>query len=188
MIDVKLVNEVQLDNALKELDTKAVKKIFGQALMMGAQPIAAATSSMAASRVGGEMGMAIASHMTVVKRAGKRSRGEAARVIVGVNTSDGFGVYYPKGSTIGFVTNKRGKQKQVMLNGGRRAYRSFIPAAIEYGHASPGMGGSRMKTSNPIPYALDAARSKAAAATEIIKRQSAEMLIAEARKLTGKRV
>lgn len=125
----------ELEKKLLELDSKVAKKIVRQAVRDSAQIMQKEIQANARSFVGGKMGNLLARH-TIVRAFKKQRKGA-----YGVTTK--FAGDVPE-----FVaTTSEGK-------------RYFIPIAIEYGHAAPGLGGSGDKTVPAIPVVRTAFDTK----------------------------
>ena len=124
---IVLQGSKELEEKLKSLDSKVAKKIVRQAVRDAAQIMQKEIQQNARSFVGGEMGSLMA-RKTVVRAFKKQRKGA-----YGVSTK--FSADVPE-----FIGNTaEGK-------------RYFIPIAIEYGHATPGLGGSGDKSVAAIPF------------------------------------
>lgn len=107
-----LAGAQELERKLKNLPTKVAKKAVRQAVRAGGKPTLAQAKANASALVGGTMGGLIAANL--VLRAQRRQR----RGSYGVNV-----MMRPKRDELFVHTSKAGR-------------RTYIPAAIEYGHGS----------------------------------------------------
>lgn len=123
---IVLQGSKELEEKLKSLDSKVAKKIVRQAVRDSAQIMQKEIQQNARSFVGGKMGNLLARH-TIVRAFKKQSKGS-----YGVTTK--FAGDVPE--FVGITAEGK---------------RYFIPTAIEYGHAAPGLGGSGDKTVPAIP-------------------------------------
>ena len=134
----------ELERNLATLGQRVHKKVVRKAVREGQRPLLAATKANARSLVGGEMGATIAKHLQI--RAPKRQR--------------------RRGSYSLLVQLRPGIDAFVHIS--QSGKRSYIPAAIEYGHMS---GESYVP---PIPFAREAAE---ATRNESMRRFTEEMRI-----------
>ena len=112
MIGVDLAGAMELDNKLRNLEAKVGKKISRKAVRDGAKVIRDRAKQNARSLVGGKMGKLLAKYLTI--RAWKRKYQKG-----------GFGVSVQ-------LSDKANEQFVSISKSGKRSY---IPSAIEYGHA-----------------------------------------------------
>lgn len=142
MVDMTMAGDKAVLNLLKKVGTTEVAKITRKTTRETVKnTVLPAAKRNAAGMVGGRMGALIAKALTVRAMVRMRKGHYGAKVLIKAN---------PK-----FIHETAD---------GRR---SFIPKAIEYGHAHPGRGGKNApKDVGPIPFlrkAFDANRRSAGA-------------------------
>jgi HK97 gp10 family phage protein len=148
-VRIILQGNKELEKKLLELDSKVAKKIVRQAVRDAAQIMQKEIQQNARSFVGGKMGSLMAQN-TVVRAFKKQRKGA-----YGVSTK--FSADVPE-----FVGNTaEGK-------------RYFIPVAIEYGHATPGLGGTGDKTVPAIPFVRTAFDMKQDECLKVIENEVEE--------------
>jgi len=147
----------ELESNLATLGRRINKKVIRGAVRAGQRPMLSAAKANAKSMVGGEMGKKIAKALQIRAAKEKESGFYSIDVKISRDYNDQF-VYYLKGShtKVNFSTGKLGKE----------VGRTYIPAAIEYGHMT---GGTYVQ---PIPYLRNAAESTR---DETIRRFVAEL-------------
>lgn len=117
----------KLEKKLNGFEAKIGKKIMRKALRTGAKVVKQAQKTKATSVVGGDMGTNIS--RSIVVRSLKVRRKQLYRVSSMLN---------PNNYSLIHITQA-----------GKRYY---IPTAIEYGHANPGLGGTTIKDVAPKPF------------------------------------
>jgi hypothetical protein len=146
MADFGYVNLHGIDavkKALASLDPATVQKICKTELANGAEIIKKAAQSNAQSMVGGSMGKELSDAMEVK-----------------VQTSTKKGVVV----RMQIDPDKESFAAAAVASDGLHLTRSYIPAAIEYGHAGPGKAGSGVKVAAAIPFmrrAFEATKNEA---------------------------
>jgi hypothetical protein len=120
MMDISLIGGKELEAKLLSLERKVSKKIVRAGVRKAQKHLLNATKTylMVISR-GGGMAQKIAKALQV--RAPRRQRRGSYSLNVQIRNDPDF-VYYPRGSSSSLTTRKTS------------GHRSFIPAAIEYGH------------------------------------------------------
>ncbi len=154
---MELTGAAELEKKLATLEPKIGKKVMRQALRKGAKVIQQAQKAAAASNVGGEMGQLIAKNIIVraLKKKRKNQYGALSLIRPGV---------------------------EELIHTSADGTRYFIPAAIEFGHAAPGAGGSGAKDVPAVPFArpgFDATKKQAATTTISEIRKGIERIGAE---------
>jgi dienelactone hydrolase len=157
MIKVKTKGAKALDKALKRLADKESRKVVRDAVKATAKAdMKPAIQSNALFMVGGSMGAKIAAAQAVRSA---RSRTAAKYTVQAHDES--------------LIHTTQGGQ------------RYYIPAAIEFGHADPGKGGSGSKDVPAIPYARQAYETTKNVSRANIERGIWKRLIRAIRKQRG---
>jgi len=146
-IGVQVTGLKELNRVLLRLERKDGRAVVRDALRIATQPVQNVTKICAKRMVGGKMGDLLSRNIIV--RAAKRKRPHEYRLLVMTKPDVPEFVGYSKGSASSIKSKK--------LVSGTRYY---IPAAIEFGHAFPGRGGSGAKDIAPIPFMRSAADAK----------------------------
>lgn len=147
----------ELERNLATLGQRVHKKVVRKAVREGQRPLLAAAKANARSMVGGDMGSKIASNLEI--RAPKKQERGSYVLLVRMKAGIQEFVYYRKGAH-SLLKPGGGPGKEIG--------RTYIPAAIEYGH----MNGPTYVP--PIPFAQNAAD---ATRSETIRRFTNEMRI-----------
>jgi len=150
MIDAKFTGLKKLNADLHRFEAKVSGKIASAAVKDGRRATLAEARSNAKA-IGGNIGRLIAKSIKLKKTPKKKLklRGAVAWQVDLYEGPSEF-VYYPKGSSSSLDTG---------VTSGKRTY---IPYAIEYGHAGPGDAGGR-KVAAPVAFmrrAHEATRGK----------------------------
>ena len=140
MIEMTLEGGAALNKKLIGLEGKVAKKIAKKAVRDAAKVVLAPAKANAKSMVGGKMGQLISRALQLKVGKAKRRGHYFMRVQHNPKYNDEF-VHQSEGSA-SRPTGKRGFIK---------ASRTYIPNAIEYGHAFPGQAGGA-KSVAAIPY------------------------------------
>ncbi len=122
-----------LDAQLQALETKVAKGIIRTAVREGGKNTLKKVKANAQSMVGGNMGMLLAKHAKIIVF-GHQRRGSYG-IQIGMKPKVPEFDYYRKGSQTGVDFSGGGKI-------GKTTGKSYIPAAIEYGHDN----------ARPIPF------------------------------------
>ena len=145
---IKLEGAQKLDKLLGQLPKKVGRKVVNKAIKKAARPMMKEQKSNAVSMVGGKMGKALRRFIGL-RQQKKRKPGDFGFNILIRKQGNPFFVYYPKGSSSSLATRK---------TTGRRTY---IPAAIEYGHG----------TAKPIPFMRKAYHKLKRSAIKMLHRE-----------------
>jgi len=127
-MDIEIKGCRELERKLEKLADKTARKFVRQSLKKGGTVFAIKTRKNAKNMVGGIMGRLI-SKLIKVRAAKKQKPGE-------------------------YSVNAKLDSVRQFFHTAKDGEKSFIPAAIEYGHAGPGGEGGRV--AKPIPFMRNA--------------------------------
>lgn len=163
-IDMQMIGGDQLLNRLSALDTKTHNKIVRQAVREAGRPVLRAAKANAKSMVGGQMGKELARHMVLRKQKKRLPRFVfAMNILFRIRSMVDPLLYYPL------------RRARVRKSGKKVLPKSFLPAAIEYGH-----GANKEKAS--IPFIRTAFKQTKTEAYKIMERALKRDIEAEGHK------
>jgi hypothetical protein len=151
MSDVRIAMQTKgfeiFDAQLQALETKVAKGIVRKAVRGGAKPTLKQVKINAKTMVGGEMGGLLARHAKIIVFGHQRKGSYGVQIGMKPNVPEFE--YWARGSrTIANFSEGIGRRKKTY---GKTIGKSYIPAAIEYGHGN----------ARPIPFIRSAwARTK----------------------------
>jgi HK97 gp10 family phage protein len=138
-LSIKVEGLKKLENQLKAMENKIGKKIVRSALRKAAKPIQAAAKANATAMIGGDMGSKVSRAIVV-----RAARARRFKYGVGVQTNP--------------------KRTEELRSG-----EFYIPAAIEYGHAYPGRGGTKSKDVPAVPFMREAIMATKGQAMSVLR-------------------
>ena len=156
MLDISLTGGKELEAKLKELETKVSQKIVRQAVRKAQKHLLNATKTyLAVISRGGGMAQKIAKALQI--KVPKQETG-GYQLDIWIRPNPEF-VYYRRGSHSVYKTGRHGERFA-----GKTVGRSYIPAAIEYGHG-------KNKKQSARPFMRPAADTTVAARINILNKE-----------------
>ena len=144
MISMTITGAREIEAKLRALPIKVAKKTVRQAVRAGANVILPKVKDNARTLVGGSMGSVMVKNLLV--RAFKKQR----------RGSYGLSVRY-----------KSGIEELIHITADGVRY--YVPAALEFGHARPGAGGSRVKDVPARPVIRNAFETTKEKAVKVVE-------------------
>jgi len=138
MVEVQLENAKHIEAALANLEKKVARTAVRRGVRAGRKETLKVARSNAKDMVGGQMGKVLAKN-TVLRKA-KRSS---------LRVRDGYAM------EVRLKSPSEGAPSD-FLHVAADGTRTFVPYAVEYGHAGPGRSGSGQKVAVPIPFLRNA--------------------------------
>ena len=158
----------ELKSNLNTLGTRVAKKVIRKAVRAGLKSLLTKAKANARSRVGGSMGSLLAKNIVI--KAPKKQKPGIYALHVQMRAGVPEFVHYQKGAHSRLWRVRRGKR---VPGPGKEVGRTFIPAAIEYGHGSD-------KESAARPFLRPAADTTRAETIRILTKQLRVGILREA--------